>query len=966
MDFNTKIQDNTAAVQSSAGSNQIQTTGAGNSSAPNTVFDTKSSTSQINEELLKKILEKYPEFLTRTQEEQAKILDEFNNIGIINSNPIEQQTEMHEEENKIKSPVTADNQSDLNKQSDEFLSFNHAEYSISEKDWQKLTEEKKQQYIDNKLAKYYEELAKNRYLYRDSKNKKTLEDWENLSKEEKANLVANTSDTKLTKKILKASKFGLSKYLDSLMLELQAANSFNGGISIDDLRTQDNKPEEYQGLRYALHEYIINKIQNNDKTLLSGEQLRVFEINSFSTEAVQNHFKDKNIDYTTRTQEELYALIKKEYPEIKNDTAAEIKLKEIELEYSKQLLSDTQHISKEQRDKLNKRITLLNKQLDRLNLQYKTEAYSTEIWDEFKFSEFGEVFNAEQDTSSRVNMLEIFLDTKNKEKTKGEALDNSLKLIQALCSNKSWDEAGIIYHKLAKQYSGEDLAKAINPNYLQVIIMSAEKIYEYDAKNSTNLLSGLFDKYLGDTGYKFEDLQNLELDAIEDKEVRKKLEFVKNTQALATKNYSKEQVSDAEHQRMSIVTGNSEALYSRLTQQPDKEELSEAQKLAAETVVECGNSDANEYFTKNVGQFNTDAQEDAFNTLITLKSNAITATREKVVSTLDAGNQLSAFNNLRIRTEQSDIEKDLAISLQSDLADQIQDCDQTNQLAMHESIMQSEYSEVREHAAGNIHNYHESVQADAYRATIATGDEHAIDAANNQYSQMAQSAQQETASEYQSSSLSESYDSQTNQWSSTGTDVRQGTEAMDEIIAADKSLHGGSETQFTSESFKSNGFSSISDAFSAFKNKEISFAQLKDILNRASDEDYRKMLLPMIQTGAIKSSMLKFLIKSKPDLFLSLLEPLISMGKGSLLLDYIKSNTILAGKVLAQLFQKGSATEKIAAAKLILKSPSEFPKELVQQALEIKDNFSYAFTVEDNSLAVKNLKKQSGMNPFKA
>lgn len=70
-----------------------------------------------------------------------------------------------------------------------------------------------------------------------------------------------------------------------------------------------------------------------------------------------------------------------------------------------------------------------------------------------------------------------------------------------------------------------------------------------------------------------------------------------------------------------------------------------------------------------------------------------------------------------------------AIKYSKSLADQIQNCDKDNQLDMHNEIMGSKYSEVQEHAAGNIKNYDSSVQQKAMDSVYKSGNQKAIDRA---------------------------------------------------------------------------------------------------------------------------------------------------------------------------------------------------------------------------------------------
>lgn len=72
-----------------------------------------------------------------------------------------------------------------------------------------------------------------------------------------------------------------------------------------------------------------------------------------------------------------------------------------------------------------------------------------------------------------------------------------------------------------------------------------------------------------------------------------------------------------------------------------------------------------------------------------------------------------------------------AIKYSNALSDQIQYCDKDNQLAMHNEMMTSKYSEVQQHVAGNIKNYDPTVQADALSTVYRSGNEKAIATAVN-------------------------------------------------------------------------------------------------------------------------------------------------------------------------------------------------------------------------------------------
>ncbi len=107
----------------------------------------------------------------------------------------------------------------------------------------------------------------------------------------------------------------------------------------------------------------------------------------------------------------------------------------------------------------------------------------------------------------------------------------------------------------------------------------------------------------------------------------------------------------------------------------------------------------------------------------------------RTVERMEKENQVSAFDKLHNSVENL-MDKDDAIKYSNKLADSIPNSHKDNQLAMHKSILNSKYSEVQEHASGNIHKYDKSVQADALHETYKTGNDKAIDAGNLQVSKM--------------------------------------------------------------------------------------------------------------------------------------------------------------------------------------------------------------------------------------
>lgn len=99
-----------------------------------------------------------------------------------------------------------------------------------------------------------------------------------------------------------------------------------------------------------------------------------------------------------------------------------------------------------------------------------------------------------------------------------------------------------------------------------------------------------------------------------------------------------------------------------------------------------------------------------------------------IISQLSAKAQTEAFVATRANIEKH-FKGQKAIQYSNSLADQIQNCDKNNQLAMHNEMLNSKYSEVQEHVAGNIKNYDVSVQAKAVESIVATGNVKATEVA---------------------------------------------------------------------------------------------------------------------------------------------------------------------------------------------------------------------------------------------
>lgn len=123
------------------------------------------------------------------------------------------------------------------------------------------------------------------------------------------------------------------------------------------------------------------------------------------------------------------------------------------------------------------------------------------------------------------------------------------------------------------------------------------------------------------------------------------------------------------------------------------------------------------------------------------------AAENGAVTKLAVKDQVEGFNLLNDRVNEFIDQGVLTTDSLKNLADQIKDCDRTNQLAMHEKIMDSKYTEVQEHAASNINKYDASVRADALAIVMEKGNQKAIENALNALQNSPECVQKEVAAE---------------------------------------------------------------------------------------------------------------------------------------------------------------------------------------------------------------------------
>ena len=140
------------------------------------------------------------------------------------------------------------------------------------------------------------ELAKNKFLYSDSANPKTEEDWNNLTEEERQNLVKSSLEA------VKKDKNGLAKLLtnygkssiaDSTMTKIQAANMY--GISLEDFQKLSQVEREEYVYDYLNTEKELADADGRQPEFTKSER-DFWNRSNLLAESVNNYYKQKGIE----------------------------------------------------------------------------------------------------------------------------------------------------------------------------------------------------------------------------------------------------------------------------------------------------------------------------------------------------------------------------------------------------------------------------------------------------------------------------------------------------------------------------------------------------------------------------------------------------------------------------------------------------------------------------------------------
>lgn len=608
----------------------------------------------ITEEQLAQILSKRADFYSLSPEEQAKIVTGFNaSVAESENNEVE----------------TADKKT---------IAVNNTKDSISTK---AIVKEKLENEVDfdNKAFEaaslveksdiYAEELAKNKFIHADSKKVKSQEEWDALPKDKKQELIKaalNNSIKKNGKEVF--DKKEADMLLQYNMTKVQAANAKN--ISVDDM---DAKGFAYT--EQAVHEYIVDNLYENTRT--AGQEKYVKE-QAFKSELLIEYSKKhgKASDWGDGT----FILSPNEIKQHCKEMGVTIQ------EIQKQYLEDKKQklgLSKDEEDKLSNL-----KNLDSLIQEVKDKTKNGPVdfgrMKEFEGSEYGKLYKTAQGTDEKLAITIKYLKDKN------AGFEFSTEFISELVQN-DLELAAVLHGEFITNSTPSDKKKiAANLKGFNQEL-NAYNINKFDAKSAK--IAAETQKNIAKTDAKRADiLAQLTLDRADGEHL-----------CATSATYSSFGLDSVEKKHVKVAL--------------DKTRVNEEQQLEMlNNTYQNSGIEARKYAGVNNYQAYEENQLPLHNKAIQDKDVNDAMVEAGTYSKYSSKNQTAAFNAHKQRYEQNDYSEKEAIAGLNKLSDYIYKCDKNNQLEMHNEIMNTKYSEVQEHVAGNIKNYDSTVQTKALDA----------------------------------------------------------------------------------------------------------------------------------------------------------------------------------------------------------------------------------------------------------
>ncbi len=632
----------------------------------------------ITKDVLNAILLKYPDATSLPLDKLQVLVNKE-----IEANNLKENSEANIHNKDLESDNNIKSESNENSNSQETSELSDPQKPFDKGEFIKLSSEKKA----NVIAL---ELAKNKFLYSDSANPKTEEDWNNLTEEERQNLFKSSleavkNDKNGLAKLL--TNYGKSSIADSTMTRIQAANMY--GISLEDFQKLSQVEREEYVYDYLNTEKVLADAEGRKPEFTKSER-DYWNRSNLLAESVNNYYKQKGIERSV-CPGDVSQVLREE----------NLNLEQIQFDYLDNKIKQGQNLSKYEK------------------YQYK---YLSETKDYFETdSQLNNLANEEnQKLQEPPSLYSKIQSTEFAEKYNDAFPNEKVEILYGILKQEAGNDKKVLYDNLMA--SASDAYK------------KGDRALASDLAKKARLVDRVryisVDKNASATEISLKTKSTKDLSVEEAVELHKNIgnnenEAIAEAGGIALVGRS----SDEQALEISYVGSKfakvDNAMYDRGTKVKDIENA----EIIYTNVRNGATQETLNYVAANADKSQAELQNTVLKMYTEGNKEATQAAIEaKTVTRFYAQNQTEGLNTLKNNAETL-MEKGEAIKALNLLSDQIQDCHKDNQLDMHKSMMQSKYSEVQEHTAGNIKNYDPTVQSQALDVVYTSGNEKAIEKA---------------------------------------------------------------------------------------------------------------------------------------------------------------------------------------------------------------------------------------------
>lgn len=922
MEFTNVNAENPNVNSTASASSTSQTTKTSTTKSDSTSIMTKPQ-----DELLKKLgiteaeymalVNANPEFATMSMEKQLEYISK-NKTQTTKQAEQTSQAETPVETSETSQPQTkTSTQVETQKNNVNNFYFNNEDYSHLP--------------LSKKMEVYVKEYAKNSFLYSDSENPKTIDDWNNLSEEQQTKLIEQTKillEDTFSEAISETSPELQGEVLNSMMTNLQAANykkytvaQLNGkekykGYTI----SQNEKEDAIYSYLSEVNEFSPNSLTDADKNRLQQQQTLVEAVSSAAGRDnmcladAKQYMKDNNKtqtevlhEYLTKksqtgklTQEE-QKLLDKLDADLK-DPAMQGVLREAQVQGLKNLEAELEEAKKNGDTARAEKLEKVINSDDSVKIRKWAKAYQIEkkeppkSYHKFRESSFGKLYEQTSDPQERAAILMAYVKEKYPNSAKKQS-KLAIELYNGLCSEGidaaetkvSFLSACLVFDlEIGKKIlSHKDVSTDVSTKSLNNIRRTNKNVPEE------------YDKIIG------QKQKNLYKDA--------KLDLERNGHSKLLE-HAKRLISSTQDvfldSALEIPDENKDEYIAALGEANEDTEIANkniditATYLNAELQLKS-NETINQFATeetKAYGAVHTDLMLSENQTrLASMYTNDSRLATEAYVedgtwARFDKENQTEGMELAYNRTDEL-FEGDEKIELLNKNADHIANADKENQLDMHNFYMESKYSDVVEHAAGNIYKYDESVQGDALDSTKNTGNQDAIDAAMSNFDKYADYVQENP--KYQAMQQE--------------TEVRQAQEVAQQVA------------EFHEQYEKLTGMQSNIEQEITDDEQKLSY--IKNFLNASPQEQFKLLSkIPMSWQGTVFSKIATYCPQ--------MLSGLVKQGYGQYILNTPGLDSDVVYKVV-DIMLTCQTSDKKAAAKYVKSHKAMFQDSTIERCEEI-------------------------------